>query len=655
MPANKTSIQPVIYDISTLTDYDIYLFKQGNNFRLHEKLGAHLRNVNGAEGTHFAVWAPNAQSVFVVGDFNGWNGAEHGLKLRQDGSGIWEGFIAGLCKGQLYKYHIVSNNFNHQVDKRDPFAFYCERPPRTASIIWDLDYKWNDADWLSARNEHNSRESPMCIYEVHPGSWKQHPATGAPDDPDDCTKFLTYTELADQLGDYVKDIGFTHIELTPVMEHPFYPSWGYQCLGYFAPTSRYGTPQEFMYLIDRLHQLGIGVILDWVPSHFPTDEHGLSYFDGTHLFEHADPRQGYHPDWKSYIFNYGRNEVRSFLISSAIFWLEKYHADGIRVDAVASMLYLDYSRKLGEWIPNKYGGRENIDAIDFLKIFNTEAYKVCPNVQTYAEESTAWPLVTRPPWVGGLGFGLKWNMGWMHDTLKYFSADPIYRKFLHNDLTFSIWYAFYENFVLALSHDEVVHGKGSLIGKMSGDDPQRFANLRLLFGYMYGHPGKKLLFMGMEFAQRKEWNHETALQWRLLEFPPHQGIQKWVKRLNELVRAEPALYELDFEDAGFEWIDCHDSDQSVISFIRKPKSAAATILVVCNFTPVERSNYRVGVPFEGSWELLLNSDAAEYGGWGKDAYRSVQSERVPFHKREQSVSLALPPLAVLFLKYLPGK
>jgi 1,4-alpha-glucan branching enzyme len=650
-----TKMGKIIYDVSELTDYDIYLFKQGNNFRLHEKLGAHLRNVNGVEGTHFALWAPNAQSVFVIGEFNNWNGVSYGLKLREDGSGIWEGFLPGVGKGQLYKYHIVSKDYDYQVDKADPFAFYSERPPNTASVVWDLVYDWKDHDWLANRYIHNSRQSPVCIYEVHPGSWKRHhPPTVTPR-PDDYSQFLTYTELAGQLGDYVRDMGFTHVEFTPVMEHPFYPSWGYQCLGYFAATSRYGSPQELMYLIDRLHQLGIGVILDWVPSHFPTDGHGLSYFDGTHLYEHADPRLGYHPDWKSYIFNYGRNEVRSFLTSSAIFWLEKYHADGIRVDGVASMLYLDYSRKAGEWIPNKNGGRENLDAIEFLQKLNTEVYRICPDVQTYAEESTAWPLVTRPIPVGGLGFGMKWNMGWMHDTLKYFASDPLFRKGLHDDLTFSIWYAFYENFVLSFSHDEVVHGKGSLLHKMAGDDPQKFAHLRLLLGYMYAHPGKKLLFMGMEFAQRKEWNHATELEWRLLEFAPHQGIQQWLKRLNQLVRSEPALYEVDFEQAGFEWIDCHDAAQSVISFIRNPKSNAATILVVCSFTPVERQNYRVGVPFAGSWELLLNSDAAEYGGQGRGTNGSVQSEPIPFHDRQQSILLNLAPVSVIFLKFLPDK
>jgi 1,4-alpha-glucan branching enzyme len=644
----------VIYDVSTLTDYDIYLFKQGNNFRLYEKLGAHLRTVDGDQGAHFAIWAPNARSVSVVGDFNGWNTNSHYLKLREDESGIWEGFIAGIGQGQIYKYHIVSTHNNYQVDKADPFAFFAEKPPQTASVVWDLAYDWHDRDWLNKRHKNNSRQSPITIYEIHPGSWRRPHPPAVVTTPDNI-KFLSYTELADQLGDYIKDMGFTHIEFAPVMEHPYYPSWGYQCLGYFSPTSRYGNPQELMHLIDRLHQLGIGVILDWVPSHFPTDEHGLSYFDGTHLFEYADPRQGYHPDWKSYIFNYGSGGVRSFLISSVIFWLEKYHADGIRVDGVASMLYLDYSRKPGEWIPNKDGGRENLEAIEFLRKLNTEVYRICPDVQTYAEESTAWPLVTRPPEAGGLGFGLKWNMGWMHDTLKYFAADPLFRKGLHKDLTFSIWYAFYENFVLSFSHDEVVHGKGSLLHKMAGVDEQKFANLRLLLGYMYAHPGKKLLFMGMEFAQRAEWNHETALEWPLLEFAPHQGVQRWVKRLNEVVCSEQALYELDFEQAGFEWIDCHDAAQSVISFVRKPKSAAADILVVCNFTPVERQGYRVGVPFAGYWELLANSDSEEYSGKSRGDFGRIRSEAVPFHGKKHSIALTLPPLSVVFLKCKPDK
>jgi 1,4-alpha-glucan branching enzyme len=635
----------VIYDVSTLTDYDIYLFKEGNNFRLHEKLGAHLKNIEGVDGTHFAVWAPNARSVSVVGNFNGWNPHSHYLKARFDGSGIWEGFIEGLGQGELYKYHIASHHNDYHVDKADPFAFHTEIPPHTASVIWDLNYKWHDDQWLETRHKHNDRQSPISIYEVHPGSWRHR----------EPRKSLSYTQLGDQLGEYVQELGFTHVEFTPVMEHPYYPSWGYQTLGYYAPTSRFGKPQEFMYLVDKLHQLGIGVILDWVPSHFPNDGFGLSYFDGTHLFEHADPRQGYHPDWKSYIFNYGRSEVRSFLISSAIFWLEKYHTDGIRVDGVASMLYLDYSRKADEWIPNKNGGRENLEAIEFLQKLNTEIYRICPDVQTYAEESTAWPLVTRPVSAGGLGFGLKWNMGWMHDTLKYFAADPLFRKGLHNDLTFSIWYAFYENFVLALSHDEVVHGKGSLLHKMAGHDPQKFANLRLLFGYMFAHPGKKLLFMGMEFAQRAEWDFAQQLQWNLLEYAPHQQIKRWVAKLNEVLKAEPAFYEIDFEQAGFEWIDCHDSQQSVISFIRKPRSDAATILVVCNFTPVERQGYRVGVPFAGKWEEFLNSDGKEYGGSKENENASIQSEPVPFHGKQNSVSLALPPLAAIYLKCKPDK
>jgi 1,4-alpha-glucan branching enzyme len=657
--------QPVIYDVSSLTEYDIYLFKEGSNFRLYEKFGAHIRTVQGISGTHFAVWAPNARSVAVVGDFNNWDWGSHYLKSRPDDSGIWEGFIPGIAAGTLYKYAITSNYNNYKVLKGDPFAFAWEQPPRTASVVADLTYTWRDHKWLKRRFENNKLSGPISIYEVHLGSWRR-PLP-------DYTRFLTYEEMGPMLADYAGDMGFSHVEFMPVMEHPFYGSWGYQTLGYFAPTSRFGPPTDFMAMVDHLHEKGIGVILDWVPSHFPSDEYGLAYFDGTHLFEHEDPRQGYHPDWNSYIFNYGRNEIRSFLISSAIFWLEKYHADGLRVDAVASMLYRDYSRKEGEWIPNKYGGRENLEAIDFLRVFNKEVYKVHPDVQTFAEESTAWPLVSKPTYLGGLGFGMKWNMGWMHDTLKYFQHDPVYRKYLHNELTFSIWYAFYENFVLALSHDEVVHGKGSLIGKMAGDDWQKFANLRLMLGYMFTHPGKKLLFMGAEFAQRSEWNHESSLEWHLLQYAPHQGIQNWVRQLNRIYTEEPALHELDFEQAGFEWLDFHDVQQSVVSFLRRPapilpKAAAEQktvnsgtqqdssaarprmIVVACNFTPVPRHNYRLGVPVAGVWTELLNSDAKDYGGSGQGNLGSVETRPVPFHGREHSISLTLPPLGIVVLK-----
>ncbi len=597
---------------------------------------------DGVNGTYFAVWAPNAEELSVIGDFNEWRSESHALKVREDGSGIWEGFIPEVSEGTLYKYHIVSKHGGYRVDKADPFSFHTQVPPKTASIVRDMRYIWEDNEWMKKRREHNSLNSPISIYEVHLGSWMRVSEEG--------NRFMIYREMAPKLAEYTKQMGFTHVEFLPVMEHPFYGSWGYQTSGYFAPTSRYGNPQDFMYLIDHLHQHGVGVILDWVPSHFPDDEHGLVYFDGTHLYEHSDPRKGFHPDWKSYIFNYGRNEVRNFLISSAIFWLDKYHADGLRMDAVASMLYLDYSRREGEWIPNKYGGRENLEAIDFLRRFNEEVYKNFPDVQTIAEESTAWPMVSRPTHDGGLGFGMKWNMGWMHDTLDYFSRDPIYRKYHHNQLTFSIWYAFTENFLLSISHDEVVHGKGSLIGKMPGDDWQKFANLRLLLGYMFAHPGKKLLFMGAEFGQWREWDHEQSLDWHLLQYQPHQGIQKWVRDLNDLYRREPLIHEMDFEPSGFEWVDFGGWEQSVISFLRKGNSKKDVMLVVCNFTSVPRYNYRVGVPEGGSWREILNSDSKLYGGSGQGNFGGVEAMPVPFHGRHQSLSLTLPPLGILFLR-----
>jgi 1,4-alpha-glucan branching enzyme len=631
-----------MHNISLITDHDVYLFKEGSHFRLYNKLGSHPMNIDGTQGVYFAVWAPNAERVSVIGNFNDWNPESHILDVRRDGSGIWEGFIPGVEKGNIYKYHIVSRYNNYKVDKSDPFAFYSEIPPKTASVVWDLNYEWKDDEWMKNRHKYNALDAPFSIYEVHLGSWRRIPEEG--------NRFLTYREIAHYLVDYVKEMGFTHVELLPVMEHPFYGSWGYETLGYFAPTSRYGTPQDFMYLIDYLHQNGIGVILDWVPSHFPSDEHGLVYFDGTHLYEHVDPRKGFHPEWNSYIFNYGRNEVREFLISSALFWLDKYHVDGLRVDAVASMLYLDYARKDGEWIPNQYGGRENIEAISFIKRFNEAVYGDYPDAQTMAEESTAWPMVSRPVYIGGLGFGMKWSMGWMHDTLEYFSKDPIYRKYHHNQLTFSIWYAFSENFILPLSHDEVVYGKGSLIRKMPGDEWQRFANLRLLFGYMYGHPGKKLLFMGGEFGQWDEWYHEKSLDWHLLDYLPHQGVQRWVKDLNHFYKTEPALYKLDFSIDGFEWIDFRDWEQSIISFIRKDKNTDDIILVVCNFTPVPRYNYRVGVPRGGFWREALNSDAKIYGGSDYGNLGGVEATPVPSHGKYYSLSLTLPPLGVLFFK-----
>jgi 1,4-alpha-glucan branching enzyme len=627
---------------SLFTDQDIYLFKEGSHFNLYDKLGAHPLFLDDAKRVYFAVWAPNAETVSVVGDFNQWDRASHPLRMREDGSGIWEGFIPGLGSGSTYKYHLLSRHNDYRVDKGDPFAFCWELPPNTSSMVWNLDYEWNDADWMRNRHARNALDAPWAIYELHLGSWRRMPEDG--------NRFLTYREMAPHLIEYVKEMGFTHVEFLPVMEHPFYGSWGYQTVGYFAPTARYGSPQDFMYLIDQLHQNGIGVILDWVPSHFPDNEHGLVFFDGTSLYEHQDPKKGFHPEWKSYIFNHARNEVRAFLTSSALFWLDRYHADGLRVDAVASMLYLDYGRKGGEWIPNEHGGRENTGAIAFLEKLNEAVYRSYPDVQTIAEESTAWPMVSRPAYIGGLGFGMKWNMGWMHDTLDYFSQDPLYRKYHHHQLTFSIWYAFYENFILSLSHDEVVYGKGSLLRKMPGEDWQKFANLRLLLGYLYGHPGKKLMFMGAEFGQWDEWYHERSLDWHLLEYLPHQGVQTWTKDLNQLYRKEAALCELDFRQEGFEWIDFRDWEGSIISFIRKGKSTDDIFLVVCNFTPVPRRNYRVGVPRDGFWREVLNSDAKIYGGSGYGNFGGLEAAPVPAHGKYHSLSLTLPPLGVLFLK-----
>ncbi|HEY8475469.1 MAG TPA: 1,4-alpha-glucan branching protein GlgB [Chloroflexota bacterium] len=640
MASKDVAAPPVRHDVSLLTEDDLYLFNEGTHYRLYEKLGAHPGTVDGVGGTFFAVWAPNAERVSVVGDFNHWNPTSHPLAPRGV-SGVWEGFVPGVSKGALYKYHIVSRLHGYQVDKADPYGFFHEVPPRTASVVWDLDYVWGDAEWMAQRRKRNAMDAPMAIYEVHLGSWMRV--------PEEHNRWLTYREIAPRLAEYVQRMGFTHVELLPIMEHPFYGSWGYQTTGYFAPTSRYGTPQDFMYLIDTLHRAGIGVILDWVPSHFPTDQHGLGFFDGTHLYEHADPRKGFHPDWNSFIFNYGRNEVRSFLQSSAHFWLERYHADGLRVDAVASMLYLDYSRREGEWIPNQYGGRENLEAIFFLRQLNEGVYREHPDVQTVAEESTAWPMVSRPTYLGGLGFGMKWDMGWMHDTLMYLSKDPIYRKYHHDLLTFRMIYAFHENFVLPLSHDEVVHGKGSLLGKMPGDDWQKLANLRLLYGYQYAQPGKKLLFMGGEFGQWREWNHEESLDWHLLQYNAHPELQRWVADLNRLYRGQPALHELDFHPEGFEWIDCADAQNSVVSLLRKGRSTNALVLVVCNFTPVPRTNYRIGAPRGGFWREALNSDAREYGGSGHGNLGGVEAAPVPSHGRPYSLTLTLPPLGALFL------
>ncbi|MFA4904385.1 MAG: 1,4-alpha-glucan branching protein GlgB [Desulfobaccales bacterium] len=640
MAKTKTPPGAVRYDVSLLTDDDLYLFNEGSHYRLYHKLGAHVLKEPEPLGTYFAVWAPDAQQVWVSGDFNGWSKSSHPLGNRAQ-SGIWEGFIPGLPAGSLYKYHLASKYGAYRVDKADPFAFSLEGPPRTASIVWDLDYAWEDGDWMAGRYRKNALDGPMSVYEVHLGSWRRVPEEG--------NRSLTYRELAPLLAGHVQRLGFTHVELLPIMEHPFYGSWGYQTTGYFAPTSRYGTPQDFMFLVDYLHQHGIGVILDWVPSHFPADEHGPGFFDGTHLYEHADPRKGFHPDWRSSIFNFGRNEVRCFLMSSALFWLDRYHADGIRVDAVASMLYLDYSRKEGEWLPNQYGGREDLEAIAFLRQFNTEVYKSYPDVQTMAEESTDWPMVSRPIYVGGLGFGLKWDMGWMHDTLRYMSVDPVYRKFHHNTLTFRMLYAFHENFLLPLSHDEVVYGKGSLLAKMPGDDWQKFANLRLLFGYMYGQPGKKLLFMGGEFGQWSEWYHEASLDWHLLDDPRHAALQRWVEDLNRVYCQEPALFAQDFSPAGFEWIDCNDVIQSVITFLRKGREGEM-MLVACNFTPVPRHHYRVGVPAGGFWQEVLNSDAWDYGGSGHGNLGGQEATPIPCHGRTHSLNLTLPPLGVVFFR-----
>jgi 1,4-alpha-glucan branching enzyme len=626
---------------SLITDNDLYLFNEGSHFQLYDKLGAHVVDHEGVSGTQFAVWAPNAAQVFVMGDFNGWN--KHSDPLHPNGqSGIWEGFFPGIGNGTLYKYHIVSRFNDYQVDKTDPFSIFNEIPPKTASIVWNLDYQWGDQGWMTSRRQRNALDKPMAIYEMHVGSWRRV--------AEQSNRSLSYRELAPQLADYLERLGYTHVEFLPVMDHPFFGSWGYQITGYFAPSGNYGTPQDLMYLVDTLHQRGIGVILDWVPSHFPTDEHGLAFFDGTHLYEHADPRQGYHPEWKSYIFNYGRKEVQSFLISNALFWLRTYHIDGLRVDAVASMLYLDYARKPGEWIPNQYGGRENIEAIGFLRRLNEEVYKNHPDVQAIAEESTSWPMVSRPNYVGGLGFGLKWDMGWMHDTLEYMSQDPIYRRYHHNRLTFRMIYAFHENFVLPLSHDEVVYGKRSLIGKMPGDDWQKFANLRALFGYMYAQPGKKLLFMGGEFGQWREWVHDGTLDWDLLGYPLHAGLQRWVQDLNRLYRSEPALHEMDCDPRGFEWIDCDDADSSTVTLIRKGKSSSTIILVVCNFTPVPRYSYRLGSPRSGSWQEILNSDAGEYGGSNMGNLGGVETVPVPLHGRPYSLTITLPPLSVSFFK-----
>ena len=626
---------------SLLTDFDIGLFKSGKHYKLHEKLGSHIIEVDGQWGTQFAVWAPSAKGVSVIGNFNYWNKQTHHLFPRWDNSGIWEGFIPFVGKGELYKYCIEAPD-GRLLEKGDPFALFWEQPPNTSSITWDLDYEWKDKDWLKQRKKKAGQAQPYSVYEVHIGSWKKYAID----------KSLSYQELAVELVAYVQKMGFTHVEFMPVMEHPYDPSWGYQITGYFAPTSRFGSPQDFMVLVDAFHQADIGVILDWVPSHFPEDAHGLGKFDGTCLYEHADPRKGFHPDWKSLIFNYGRYEVRSFLISNALFWLDKYHVDGLRVDAVASMLYLDYSREHGEWIPNEFGGNENLEAVSFLKEFNETVYREFPDAITIAEESTAWTGVSRPTYTGGLGFGQKWMMGWMHDTLNYFKEDPVNRKYHHNQITFSLVYGFSENFMLPLSHDEVVHGKGAIIDRMPGDEWQRFANLRLLYGYMFTHPGTKILFMGNEFGQTTEWKLEAGLQWWKLDHGVHQNLQKFIADLNAYYKSTPAIYEKQFLPEGFEWVSNDDYENSMIAYIRKGTTEDKMQLVVCNFTPVVRENFNIGVPKAGTWREILNSDNKKYGGSGIENKGIIQSNDFGTHHKPYSLNITLPPLAVIVFEQI---
>jgi len=644
--ANETTSNPhqglnAVEAVSRFTDFDIHLFRQGKHFKLYEKLGSHVMEFKGVTGTYFAVWAPNAAQISVTGNFNGWNKESHTLAARWDSSGIWEGWIPNIGIGEVYKYNIVAQN-GHQQEKSDPFALWCEVAPRTASIVWGTWYEWQDSSWMKIREEKNKLNAPVSVYEVHLGSWQR--------DPSNPERYLTYKEIATGLVAYVKEMGFTHVEFMPVMEHPYPPSWGYQITGYFSCASRMGTPQELMYLIDQLHQAGIGVYIDWVPSHFPGDAHGLYKFDGTALYEHEDPRKGYHPDWKSYIFNYGRNEVKSFLISNAIFWLDRYHTDGLRVDAVASMLYLDYSRNDGEWIPNEFGGRENLEAIALLREMNVAAYTEFPDIQIVAEESTSFPGVSRPVYVGGLGFGMKWMMGWMNDTINYFEKDPAYRKWHQDQLTFSLVYAFSENFMLPFSHDEVVYGKHSLINKMPGDEWQKFANLRLMFSYMFTHPGTKLIFMGGEFGQTSEWNFQQSLDWHLLEKKMHIGMKECVKALNNLYKSEPAMYEYSFSANGFEWIDTQDRENSVLVFARKAIDPDQTIVIVLNMTQNPKKGYRVGVTSEGKWKEIFNSDAVAFGGSGIINYHEVTSENERWHGKSNSVLLDLPPLGAVIIK-----
>lgn len=630
-------------ELPQLTDFDLHLLGEGAHYRSYEKLGAHLTQLKGTPGVRFAVWAPNANSVSVIGDFNGWNRNSHPMKCCGD-SGIWELFVPKIGAGEVYKYFIRSNNHGQELEKADPYGFASEVRPRTASKVCELDgYNWKDKKWMDTRADKQRREAPISIYEIHLGSWRRVPETNG---------WLTYADIAPQLAKYCQEMGFTHVELMPVTEHPFDGSWGYQTVGYFAPTSRFGTPHEFMAFVDTLHAAGIGVIIDWVPAHFPNDPHGLAMFDGTHLYEHADPRQGFHPDWGTMIFNYGRREVSNFLIGNALFWLDKYHIDGLRVDAVASMLYLDYGREEGEWVPNEFGGRENTEAVNFLRQFNERVYAEHPDVMTFAEESTSWPMVSAPTYLGGLGFGFKWNMGWMNDILRYFERDPIYREYHQGDLTFSMVYAFSENFLLPFSHDEVVHGKASLLRKMPGDDWQKFANLRALLAFMYGHPGKKLLFMGCEFAQWDEWNHDASLDWHLAEFDPHRGVQRLVRDLNTLYRSEPALYEQDADWHGFEWIDCNDAHSNVITFVRRGKSPDDVLILGCNFSSVPRHDYALGCPIGGTWKEVFNSDAAIYGGSDCGNQGRVEAADTETHGRPHTLSVTLPPLGVVIFK--PG-
>lgn len=627
---------------SLFTDFDIQLFQAGKHYRLYEKFGSHIMEFQGEKGTYFAVWAPSAKTVSVVGDFNYWIEGEHKLNVRWDGSGIWEGFIPGVGKGSKYKYKIQSHHNDIKTEKADPYARRCEHPPNTASIVWDAEYTWKDSAWMKKRKKNNSINSPFSVYEVHLGSWKRK--------ADDDNSFLTYEELSEELVPYVKEMQFTHVEFMPVMEFPYDPSWGYQITGYYAPTSRFGYPEGFKLLVDELHRNGIGVILDWVPSHFPEDAHGLGFFDGSSLYEHPDRRKGYHPDWKSLIFNYGRNEVKSFLISNALFWLDEFHADGLRVDAVASMLFLDYSRDDGEWEPNQFGGRENLEAIAFMKEMNEAVYTNFPDVQTIAEESTSFPMVSRPTFLGGLGFGMKWMMGWMHDTLQYFGKEPIYRKHHQNDLTFSMTYAFTENFMLPLSHDEVVYGKHSILGRMPGDEWQRFANLRLLYSYMFTHPGTNLLFQGSEFGQSEEWNFQQSLDWHLLQYDVHKGIQKLIIDLNKLYRKETALHERQFNVEGFEWIDHNDAENSVLTYIRKGEDKGNYLIIACNMTPIPRENYRIGLPENATFKEIFNSDAKKYYGSNNYKNKAFKAQKKDWQYRKFSAEITIPPLGLVVFK-----